>query len=116
VRPRADERTEAHPDLARDDVRKSHRAALVRHVNELRAGKVLEELAAEMLHTERSRRAVIDLSRIRLRIRDQLANRGRRYGRVQRQYVEERAHLRNRLEVLQEIIGKLGVHRGIYRL
>ncbi len=101
---------EHHLHVSGDQIVDGHRAALVRHVDDVGAGHVLEQLAAHVSRRAVARGRVHELSRILLRKLHQLAYRGgRQRGRHREQQVPA-GHERDRLQVPLDVVGKLRNH------
>src|SRR5262245_34674512 len=84
-------------------------ASLVRHVLARDGRHDLEELANEMRSATRSGRCKADGARFRLRERDQLAHRFHRYLCVYHEEYRQRRRQNDRREVLQRIVGQVGI-------
>ena len=101
----------AHEKLrsARDHVHERGRGALVRHVLRLEARALREENRREMRARAGARRGVVELSRPRFGVIDELRHRLRRQRRMHDENQAARAHLGHGRDVLERIVAELHV-------
>ena len=85
----------------------------IRHVRNIDAGRDLQQLAREMRRRSDAGTGVAQLVRIGLRARDQLRDRGDAGGRRRDEHIGRRVQLGDRREVLERVVGRLLVERGI---
>jgi hypothetical protein len=81
-------------------------------VNDVDAGLPPQHLAEQVTGRSGADRAVVELAGMRARKGDQLIDRSRRHGRVHHQHDGHAREQRDRLEILERIVGELGVEVG----
>ena len=102
---------ELHVEAAGDDVDRGLRRALVGNVGQLDAGVAGEQRGGEMREARKARRAVVQLAGLGLGERHQLGDAFRRDAGIEHQHIGRGADHRDRLEVVDRVVGQLGAER-----
>jgi len=105
-------REEKELHVSREQSRHARRGALVGHVNDVDAGPPPQRLAEQVTGGPGADRAVVELAGMRAREGDELVDRSRRHGRAHHQHDGHAREERDRREILERIVGKLGVEVG----
>ena len=105
-----------HLHLPADDIRRRERAAAIGHMDDVDARHGPKELAGEMRGRPVARRREIDLSRVRLRVLDELADRSRRELRIHDQHRRDDRHPRDGREILDRIEAQVPVEALVDRM
>lgn len=98
---------------AADHVRQGLRAAAIRHVHQLDAGVLLQQLARQVVRLADPGRAIGQGARLGLGQGDEFLQVGRRHGRIDHQEVGQLDHLRDVGKVAPRVVGQLVVDVGV---
>ena len=99
------DRIEHEPDIAGEQIGHRRRRALVRHMRDVDAREALEQFHREVVGCAVAGRPIVELARLGLRQRDELAHRRRRHRRMGDQQVGPDHKLADRREVAQRVVG-----------
>jgi len=98
--------------VSREQSRHALLDAFVGHVNDVDAGAPPQHLAEQVSRGPRADRPVVELAGTRARQGDELGDRFRRHGPAHHQHDGHAREQRDRREILERIVGKLGIEVG----